>query len=55
VFAIDGGRARAREVTPGQAYSDLRLVEGIAAGTQVVRQPPAEMTDGAKVAVGGSK
>jgi hypothetical protein len=52
VFAIDGSRARAREVVPGQAYSDLRLVEGIAAGTQVVKQPPAQMTDGAAVKLG---
>jgi RND family efflux transporter MFP subunit len=52
VFAIDGSRARAREVVPGQAYSDLRLVEGIAAGTQVVKQPSAQMTDGAAVKLG---
>ncbi len=51
VFAIDGGHARARAVTPGQTYSDLRLVEGIAAGTPVVKQPPAEMNDGAKLKV----
>ncbi len=51
VFAIDGGRARARAVSPGQTFSDLRLVEGIAAGTQVVKQPSAELGDGAKVTV----
>lgn len=51
VFAIDGDRARARAVTPGQTYSDLRLVEGIAAGTQIVKQPPASMNDGARVTV----
>lgn len=52
VFAIiDGGRASARAVTPGQTYSDLRLVEGIAAGTQVVKLPPAAMNDGAKVTI----
>ncbi|MBS0557109.1 MAG: efflux RND transporter periplasmic adaptor subunit [Proteobacteria bacterium] len=51
VFAIDGGRARARAVTPGQTYSDLRLVEGIGAGTQVVKQPPADMADGARVTI----
>ncbi len=55
VFALDGERARARTVTPGQTYSDLRLVEGIAVGTQVVKQPPAEMNDGAKVTVGAGK
>ncbi|HST29003.1 MAG TPA: efflux RND transporter periplasmic adaptor subunit [Rudaea sp.] len=55
VFAIDGGRARLRAVTPGQTYSDLRLVEGIAAGTQVVKQPAPELGDGAKVTVGSGK
>jgi hypothetical protein len=55
VFAIDGGRARLHAVTPGQTYSDLRLVEGITAGTQVVKQPAAELGDGAKVTVGSGK
>jgi len=36
-------------VTPGQNMGDLRLVEGIAAGTRVVRDPPAEMADGSRV------
>ncbi|HEX6833061.1 MAG TPA: efflux RND transporter periplasmic adaptor subunit, partial [Rudaea sp.] len=51
VFAIDGDRAKARAVTPGQTYGDLRLVEGIAAGTQVVKSPAAEMNDGARIAL----
>jgi len=51
VFAIDADRARAKPVTPGQSYNDLRLVEGIGSGTRVVKQPPAEMTDGAAVAL----
>ncbi|MBS0583847.1 MAG: efflux RND transporter periplasmic adaptor subunit [Proteobacteria bacterium] len=51
VYAIDTDRARAKPVTPGQSYNDLRLVEGIAAGTRVVRQPPAEMADGAKLEI----
>jgi RND family efflux transporter MFP subunit len=55
VFAIDGGRARLHAVTPGQTYPDLRLIEGIAAGTQVVKQPAAELGDGAKVTVGSGK
>ena len=55
VFAIDADRARARTVTPGQTYNDLRLVEGIAAGTRVVKQPPADMTDGARVAIKTAK
>jgi len=51
VFAIDADRARAKPVTPGQSYNDLRLVEGIGSGTRVVKQPPAEMKDGAAVAL----
>ena len=52
VFVIDGERVRAQAVAPGQAYGELRLVEGIAASTRVVRTPPAEMMDGARVEVG---
>jgi hypothetical protein len=55
VFAIDADRARAKPVTTGQAYSDLRLVEGIAAGTRVVKQPPADMADGATVVIKAAK
>ena len=51
VFAIDNERARLKPVTPGQTYNDLRLVEGIGSGTKVVRQPQAEMADGAKVEI----
>lgn len=51
VFVLDGGRAKARTVTPGQNVGDLRLVEGIAAGTRIVRAPPAQMADGARVEV----
>jgi RND family efflux transporter MFP subunit len=51
VFVIDGARAQQRAVTAGQSFGDLRLVEGLAAGTQVVRTPPAEMHDGARVAL----
>jgi len=51
VFAIDGDRARMRAVTPGQNMGDLRLVEGIAAGTRVVKEPPAEIADGSRVTI----
>jgi RND family efflux transporter MFP subunit len=51
VFTIDGEHARAAMVTPGQAYGDLRAVDGIASGARVIRAPPAEMTDGARVVV----
>ncbi|HNR92659.1 MAG TPA: efflux RND transporter periplasmic adaptor subunit [Dokdonella sp.] len=51
VFVIDGARVRVQAVTPGQAHGELRLVEGIVASTRVVRAPPAEMADGARVDV----
>jgi len=51
VFAIDGDHARATPVTPGQTYADLRLVDGLTSGARVVRAPPADMTDGARVVV----
>jgi len=51
VFAIDGAHARARPVSPGQNIGDLRLVEGIEAGTHLVRTPPAPMNDGAAIVV----
>lgn len=49
VFEIDGDHVRARVVTPQQTYGDLRGVEGIADGMRVVRAPPAEMNDGARI------
>jgi multidrug efflux pump subunit AcrA (membrane-fusion protein) len=55
VFMVEGDRARLRPVTPGQDYGDLRLVEGIAIGARVVRQPDAALADGAKVQVRASK
>jgi RND family efflux transporter MFP subunit len=51
VFVIDAGHARLRAVSAGQAFSDLRLVEGVASGARVVVQPPQDMRDGAKVEV----
>ena len=51
VFVIEGERARQQFVTPGQTRGDLRLVEGIESGARVVRTPPADMQDGARVAV----
>ena len=47
----DGDRPRLRAVMPGQTMGDLRLVEGIAAGVRVVREPPAEMNDGSRVTI----
>lgn len=51
VFVIDGDRAMRKPVVPGQNMGELRLVEGIAATTQVVREPPAEMQDGARISL----
>jgi RND family efflux transporter MFP subunit len=51
VFTIDADHARAVTVTPGQTYGDLRLVQGLNSGTRVVRAPPSDMTDGARVVV----
>jgi RND family efflux transporter MFP subunit len=52
VFAIEGARALARPVSPGQTYGDLRLVNGIAAGTRIVRSPPSALNDADAVLVG---
>ena len=51
VFVVDGEYARAQPVVPGQNLGDLRLVEGIASGTRVVRAPPADLQDGARITV----
>ena len=51
VFTIEGDHAHATPVTPGQTYGDLRQVEGIPSGARVVKAPPAEMTDGARIVV----
>jgi hypothetical protein len=49
VFVIDGDRARLHGVAPGQQMGDLRLVEGLASGVRIVRAPPKEMSDGARI------
>ena len=49
VFVIEGDRVALKPVVPGQNMGDLRLVEGVAGATQVVRDPPAEMQDGARI------
>src|SRR5581483_6028417 len=51
VFVIDSDHAHAVTVTAGQTYGDLRMVEGLASGARVVRAPPTDMTDGARVVV----
>ena len=51
VFTIENDHAHATPITPGQTYGDLRSVEGLANGASVVRAPPADMTDGARIVV----
>jgi RND family efflux transporter MFP subunit len=55
VYVVETGRAHAHAVTPGQVYGDLRSVAGIAAGTRVVRAPPAGFADGARVTIAGDR
>lgn len=49
VFLIDGDRVHAQQVSPGQAFGDLKLVQEVAPGAHIVRTPPADMSDGARV------
>jgi HlyD family secretion protein len=51
VFVIDGDRVHARQVSPGQTFGDLKLVQEVSPGTHLVRTPPAEMSDGARVSL----
>jgi multidrug efflux pump subunit AcrA (membrane-fusion protein) len=51
VFEIDNGRARARPVSAGATSGDLRLVGGVASGTEVIRAPPPNLPDGAAVTI----
>jgi len=51
VFALDGGHAHARAVAAADTLGDLRLVDGLAAGTEIVRRPPPGLRDGAAVAI----
>ena len=51
VFVIEGDRARLRAVVPGQNVGDLRQAEGIEHATRLVREPSAEMQDGARISI----
>ena len=51
VFVVQGDRAHAASVTPGESQGDLRAVQGIASGAAVVQSPPARLEDGARIAV----
>ncbi len=49
VFAIDGDHVHAHAVTAGLTFGDLKLVQEVDSGTQIVRTPPAELSDGARI------
>ncbi len=51
VFLVKDGRVRSRTVTLGPVRSGLRAVGGIAAGSAVVRSPPADLAAGDRVSV----
>ncbi len=54
VFVVVDGRVRARKVKRGQPFGDLTLVEGIEAGTKVVREPGKDLADGARIVEAGT-
>jgi hypothetical protein len=49
VFVIEGTHARQQAVRADAPSGELRAVEGIDAGAQVVRQPPPGLHDGATI------
>jgi RND family efflux transporter MFP subunit len=51
IFGIDGGRAHARQVSVGASYGEQRLVDALDAGAQLVRAPPAELSEGSAITV----
>jgi RND family efflux transporter MFP subunit len=55
VYVVEGEVVRAQPVTGGQSFGELRAVSGLAAGARVVRAPPPDMHDGAKVVVSTGK
>jgi RND family efflux transporter MFP subunit len=51
VFLIRGNRVHEQVVSAGVVRGDLRAVEGLGAGSEIVKAPPARLTDGARIAV----
>lgn len=49
VFVVDGDHVRSQQVSPGQAFGDLKLVQELSPGAHIVRTPPSDMSDGARV------
>ena len=54
VFVVEGNRARRREVQVGHfSAGAAEILTGLAASERVVKHPPNELDDGARVKVGG--
>ncbi len=51
VFVVEGDRVHSKQVAAGQSFGDLKLVQEVASGATLVRSPPAEMSDGSRIAV----
>ncbi|MBV8784111.1 MAG: efflux RND transporter periplasmic adaptor subunit [Gammaproteobacteria bacterium] len=51
VYVLEEDRAREHPVTAGPPAGELRRVEGIAAGTRVVKAPPPGLVDGTRVRI----
>ena len=51
VFTVLGNRAYSHPIAAGQSFGDLRLVDGIGLGAQVVRAPPSALRDGARISI----
>jgi HlyD family secretion protein len=49
VFVVDGDRVHSQQVSPGQVFGDLKLVQEVAPGAHLVRTPPSDMSDGSRV------
>ncbi|MGZ3241093.1 MAG: efflux RND transporter periplasmic adaptor subunit [Burkholderiaceae bacterium] len=51
IFAVDGGRAREREIAVGHRNQDeVEILSGLAPGTLVIRYPGNQIKDGARIA-----
>jgi RND family efflux transporter MFP subunit len=49
VFVVDGDSVHAQTVSAGQSFGDLKLVQEVAAGAHLVRTPPEQMGNGARI------
>jgi HlyD family secretion protein len=52
VFVVEDGRARARTVRIGERNPlEAQVIEGLSEGEMVIRHPPNDLVDGARVRV----